>query len=60
MDAWINEGTGGQVDEWMSRWEGECFKNYSIIYGRLYAAPLRGAADRRPEAKSNSFTLVGH
>ena len=44
----------------MSRWEGECFKNYSIIYGRLYAAPLRGAVDRRPEAKSNSFTLVGH
>lgn len=37
MDAWINGGTGGQVDEWMSRWEGECFKNYSIIYVRLYA-----------------------
>ena len=21
----------------MSRWEGECFKNYSVIYGRLSA-----------------------
>lgn len=44
----------------MSGWEGECFKNYSIIYVRLYATPLTGAVDRRSEAKSNRFILVSH
>ena len=43
MSAWVGtwmhgyEGTGGQANEWMSGWEGECFKNYSIICVRLYA-----------------------